>query len=137
MAKRKANAKAEKLPPVGTRWRGINGNDYYTMTANGPEYRCGNYHAPAPLSGPDRDWKVVDANYGPRIPPAKPARDSMAMRRKAVAGVLGGWVVGTKKLHSFGITHADGTIDANVKVTITAENYAKFLADPSCNGAAT
>lgn len=135
-SKAKAKAKAEKLPPVGTRWN-ARGFGEYTMTAKGPEFRFRSEFVPAPLSGDDRDWKYLDEHYGPRLPPIKPARDSMAMRRKAVAGVLGGWVYGKTITELAPSRNDNGSISAMCFVKISAENYAKFLADPTCNGAAT
>ena len=138
MAKKRTTkrAKAEKLPPVGTRWGYIPnmGKCWWEVRPEGLMFlnMTGRW-IPSGLI-----VKELDRDHGPRIPPKnKPARDSAAMRRKAVAGVLGGWVVGEKRAEAFVEKHYDGRLECSVTVMIPASSYAAFLADPSVNGAAS
>ena len=126
-------AKAEKLPPDGTEWQ-INGNAYFRFSGGKVQYR----------NGPDCNWLKssvaindlrADNNYTEH-PPTKPARDTAAMRRKAVALAKVGCVYYSKATVKSVRPHKGGLV-GTVEFVIPADGYAKFLADPTCGGAAS
>jgi len=134
MAK-KTKRKSVNRPPIGTRWAGgcCAPGDWFEQRPQGLMYHS-----------QSRGWEKsiyslakVDAAFGPRFTPPPPAKDSTTMRRKAVAGVLGGWVYGTTKHYGQVCMYGKGALEAVVEVHIPAESYAAFLADPTCGGAAT
>lgn len=129
--KRKGKA---KLPPVGTRWNGrAYPCDWFEVRPDGLMFHS---HSRG-WEPSNHNVQKLDRMFGPRIPPKKPARDTAAMRRKAVAGVLGGWVVGTKRLEKLVHKNGIGDVICTVTVTVPAKHYAAFLADPTCGGAAS